>query len=263
MRSRVLFLGGALLALILTSPTNAQEITLRNVRLEPASGVRTVIGDRAIPAFLLGTLINESDRTFERVEVTLYYRKDEGRIVGEYTTSAVSAGPLAIGDDRSPLRPGYERDFRVPVLNAPSSWDSATVRVDVTEVRAEDGEDESVNDGASALVAMEAEEGDRSASEGFATAPRVLNRDEVSEALGRLYPPILRDAGIGGRVTLQVLVTTEGRVADVRVGESSGHYDLDEAARQVAELTRFSPGLSLIGETMEGWVQYPIPFTVR
>ncbi len=92
--------------------------------------------------------------------------------------------------------------------------------------------------------------------------PEILNRDEVSTALMRLYPPILRDAGIGGSVTVWFFISEEGTVLDRRVSESSGHIPLDEAALEVADVFRFSPALNR-EQIVQVWIQLPIVFQVQ
>jgi protein TonB len=92
-------------------------------------------------------------------------------------------------------------------------------------------------------------------------SPEILNRREVQQALVRLYPSILRDAGIGGSVTVWFFISETGQVLDRRVSESSGQLPLDEAALQVADVFRFSPALNR-EEIVQVWIQLPITFQV-
>ncbi len=92
--------------------------------------------------------------------------------------------------------------------------------------------------------------------------PEILNRSEVQAALMRLYPPILRDAGIGGSVTVWFFISEQGLVLDRRVSESSGHIPLDEAALEVADVFRFSPALNR-EQIVQVWIQLPITFQVQ
>jgi TonB family protein len=92
--------------------------------------------------------------------------------------------------------------------------------------------------------------------------PEITNRSEVQRALMRLYPPILRDAGIGGSVTVWFFISEEGRVLDRRVSESSGRTQLDEAALEVADVFRFSPALNR-EQVVQVWIQLPITFQVE
>ena len=78
----------------------------------------------------------------------------------------------------------------------------------------------------------------------FTVAPSILNRNDVIRAMEREYPPLLRDAGIGGTVKVYFFIDEEGTVKDHRIDESSGHQQLDEAALKVAAIYRFSPALN-------------------
>jgi TonB family protein len=71
-------------------------------------------------------------------------------------------------------------------------------------------------------------------------APALQNAQEVSRALARSYPPLLRDAGIGGTATVDVLVRENGTVGDVRIVGST-RAEFADPARQVAERMRFAP----------------------
>ncbi len=92
--------------------------------------------------------------------------------------------------------------------------------------------------------------------------PEIRNRSEVQQALMRLYPPILRDAGIGGRVVVWFFISEEGRVLERRVSESSGRVQLDAAALEVADVFRFSPALNR-EQVVQVWIQLPITFQVE
>jgi TonB family protein len=89
--------------------------------------------------------------------------------------------------------------------------------------------------------------------------PALNNVDEVMAALLREYPPVLRDAGIGGTPTLWIHIATDGTVDDTRIYESSGYQPIDEAAQAVARAMRFNPAENR-GETVAVWVQIPIRF---
>jgi len=92
--------------------------------------------------------------------------------------------------------------------------------------------------------------------------PRVLNRDDVVRAMEREYPAVLRDAGIGGTVTVFFFIDEAGVVRDRRIDRSSGVDGLDEAALEVAETFRFSPALNR-DRRVPVWVSLPIRFQVR
>ena len=90
-------------------------------------------------------------------------------------------------------------------------------------------------------------------------SPEILNRSEVQQALIREYPSLLREAGIGGRVVVWYYISETGQVLDSRIGESSGHMPLDEAALKVAAVFRFTPAM-LREERVPVWIQLPITF---
>ncbi len=92
--------------------------------------------------------------------------------------------------------------------------------------------------------------------------PEIKNRDEVRAALMREYPPLLRNAGVGGSVVVWFFISEEGQVLDRRVSQSSGHTQLDEAALRVADVFRFSPALNR-EMIVRVWIEIPITFHVR
>ena len=92
--------------------------------------------------------------------------------------------------------------------------------------------------------------------------PRLVNANDVQRALERNYPPLLRDAQIGGRVVLWLLIDENGRVMDAEVKESSGQSAFDDAAIKVGEIMKFSPGMNRT-DRVKVWVQLPIVFKTR
>ncbi len=92
--------------------------------------------------------------------------------------------------------------------------------------------------------------------------PEIRNRNAVMTAMERAYPPILRDAGIGGQVVVWFFISEEGQVLDKRVSKSSGHTQLDNAALEVADVYRFTPALNR-DQKVKVWIQIPITFQVR
>jgi protein TonB len=93
----------------------------------------------------------------------------------------------------------------------------------------------------------------------FTVAPTITNRQEVVEAMERSYPPLLRDAGIGGRVILFFYINALGVTEEILVHESSGHQALDEAALRVGSVYRFAPALNG-DEPAPVWVMFPVTF---
>ncbi|MEE2879829.1 MAG: energy transducer TonB [Gemmatimonadota bacterium] len=92
--------------------------------------------------------------------------------------------------------------------------------------------------------------------------PEIRNRSAVIQAMERGYPPILRDAGIGGQVLVWFFINEQGRVVDNRIANSSGNAQLDEAALRVASVYEFTPALNR-DQVVPVWVQIPITFQVR
>ncbi len=96
----------------------------------------------------------------------------------------------------------------------------------------------------------------------FTVAPSIQNRTEVVRAMEREYPPLLRDAGIGGTVRVFFFIDENGQVQDFRIDQSSGHQALDDAALAVADVYRFTAALNR-DKKVPVWVSFPITFQVR
>jgi TonB family protein len=96
----------------------------------------------------------------------------------------------------------------------------------------------------------------------FTVAPQLKNRDDVGRALEREYPPLLRDAGVGGKVEVWVRISEAGKVEDVQIHQSSGHPALDEAAIKVGQVMDFTPAMNR-DKQVPVWVSIPITFQVR
>ena len=92
--------------------------------------------------------------------------------------------------------------------------------------------------------------------------PEIRNRREIQLALRREYPPILRDAGIGGTVVVWFFISEEGAVQDRRVSRTSGQVQFDNAALEVASVIRFTPALNR-DQTVAVWIELPITFEVQ
>jgi protein TonB len=94
----------------------------------------------------------------------------------------------------------------------------------------------------------------------FTVRPDIKNRKELETALMREYPPLLRDAGIGGSALVWFFVDEEGRVVNTQLKESSGQRALDEAALKVADIIQFTPALNR-DKRVPVWISLPITFT--
>ena len=93
----------------------------------------------------------------------------------------------------------------------------------------------------------------------YTVPPDLVNEREVMRALEAEYPPILRDAGIGGTTSVHFFIDTRGVVQRVLLAETSGHEVLDSAALRVARIFRFTPALNL-DEVVPAWIAIPITF---
>ena len=96
----------------------------------------------------------------------------------------------------------------------------------------------------------------------YTVAPNYTNANEVRRALESEYPPLLRDAGIGGTVQVWFFIDESGVVRNSLVNEGSGHVALDEAALRVAPVFEFTPALNR-DKAVPVWVSLPITFTTR
>lgn len=96
----------------------------------------------------------------------------------------------------------------------------------------------------------------------YTVGPSITNRSEVARALEREYPPLLRDAGIGGTTVVWFFIDEEGAVRNQEVNTSSGHQALDEAALRVAPVFEFTPALNR-DKAVPVWVSLPITFTTN
>lgn len=90
------------------------------------------------------------------------------------------------------------------------------------------------------------------------TRPALANGTEASQAIARLYPRMLLNAGIGGTVMLRFIIEADGRVdaSTVEVVDAP-HDQLAAASRQAIATFRFTPG-RYRGEDLRVVVQMPI-----
>lgn len=92
--------------------------------------------------------------------------------------------------------------------------------------------------------------------------PELLNAPEVQRALVRSYPPLLRDAGVGGTTVMWFFIDENGAVLKTQLSKTSGQDALDDAAAEVARVMKFSPALNR-DRRVQVWVEIPIVFTAR
>jgi len=93
------------------------------------------------------------------------------------------------------------------------------------------------------------------------TEPRLLNGPEMIRLMDRLYPAILKEAGVGGDVLMWVWVDEQGNPGNARINRSSGRIQLDEVALAIAAQMRFEPAM-LRDKPVGVWVAQPIAFSV-
>jgi len=92
--------------------------------------------------------------------------------------------------------------------------------------------------------------------------PELTNLDEVFRALSRAYPAELRDAGIGGRALLCIVIDERGQPRGIEFLERTGSEGLDIAAADVARTMRFRPAEALGQPVPIKWTM-PISFQIR
>ncbi len=92
--------------------------------------------------------------------------------------------------------------------------------------------------------------------------PELRNNRAVAEALRRHYPPLLRDAGIGGTVLVWFFIDENGRVQRTDINQSSGYDAFDQAALRVADIMEFSPAYNR-DQRVPVWVALPITFEIQ
>jgi protein TonB len=92
--------------------------------------------------------------------------------------------------------------------------------------------------------------------------PELKNATAVQAALVRNYPPLLRDAGIGGQPIVWFFIDESGHVIKTQLSKPSGYQALDEAALKVADIMQFSPAFNR-DKKVPVWVEIPIVFTAK
>ena len=93
----------------------------------------------------------------------------------------------------------------------------------------------------------------------YEVAPILANRLEVQRVLDIEYPPVLRDAGVGGTTRLHMFINAAGALDSALVAQTSGYEQLDQAALRVANAFEFVPAQNE-GENVAVWIQVPITF---
>jgi TonB family protein len=159
--------------------------------------------------------------------------------------------PIVFGGSRVPLmRGGGERVPVAPIVVSPGAADGVTERPGrVPLVR-------------TPVPPELAELARQPTFTPMTQRPELRNQSEVQQALVRNYPPLLRDAGIGGEPVVWLLIDDEGRVVKAQLSRPSAHPALDEAALAIAAVMQFSPGRNR-DQRVPVWLEIPIRFIAR
>jgi periplasmic protein TonB len=89
-------------------------------------------------------------------------------------------------------------------------------------------------------------------------APECVNLGQVKSSM--TYPEVARQAGIEGRVTVKVLVNTDGSV--IKVGSITGPDVFADEVRDKSMNLEFTPGLQN-GKPVKVWVTVPFNFKLK
>ena len=107
--------------------------------------------------------------------------------------------------------------------------------------------------------------GDLSAAPTFTpmtVRPQLRNQREVAAALMKHYPPLLRDAGVGGTVNVWFFIDENGRVVKTQLNKTSGYDAFDKAAMDVATVMEFTPAFNR-DKKVPVWVALDVTFEVQ
>ncbi|MFW5951249.1 MAG: M56 family metallopeptidase [Gemmatimonadota bacterium] len=173
--------------------------------------------------------------------------------------------------DRMRFAPAMNRDVAAPV------WVALDIAFDTTPEDREGGEEaareetvralaevrERIRELAAGYQAAEGTESGSSAAAPFTPVTQqaeLTNPAEVREALARVYPPLLRDAGIEGTVELWAFIDKTGRVTRTMIAQSSGREALDQAALRVVDVMKFTPAYNR-EEAVAAWTKVPVEFS--
>jgi TonB family protein len=92
--------------------------------------------------------------------------------------------------------------------------------------------------------------------------PELRDRSGFQRILERNYPPILRDAGIGGTVVVHVFIDENGSVRNTRIHTSSGRAELDRAAEATMQQATFRPARNR-DQVVPVWIALPVTFRTQ
>ena len=92
--------------------------------------------------------------------------------------------------------------------------------------------------------------------------PELANLQEIRQAMPRLYPRELRDAGLGGTALSFVVIDTAGVPTPSSLVKSTGHLRLDQSSDSIINLMRFYPAV-LDGCRAPSAALIPVTWTVK
>jgi len=96
----------------------------------------------------------------------------------------------------------------------------------------------------------------------YTVRPELKDPGEALRIVERKYPPLLKAAGVGGRVTVLAHIDASGRVVEAELAVSSGNEALDQAALGAVQLFRYTPALNR-DRKVSVWVRQTVVFEVK
>lgn len=96
----------------------------------------------------------------------------------------------------------------------------------------------------------------------YTVGPRLLDPQRAQRIVGQKYPPIMRQARIGGTTRLWAFIDAAGAVKKCVVRESSGYEELDRAAIAAMMEFEFEPALHY-DRRVAVWIDMPITFVLE
>lgn len=95
----------------------------------------------------------------------------------------------------------------------------------------------------------------------YTVAPRLLDPRRAQRIVSQKYPPIMRQAGIGGTARLWAFIDETGQVRRCVVRETSGYEELDRAAIAAMMEFEFEPAIHM-DKKVAVWIDMPIMFQI-
>jgi TonB family protein len=96
----------------------------------------------------------------------------------------------------------------------------------------------------------------------YTVGPRLLDPQRAQRIVSQNYPPIMRQARIGGTTRLWAFIDAAGAVKKCVVRESSGYEELDHAAIAAMMEFEFEPALHY-DRRVAVWIDMPITFVLE